>query len=316
MRWWPAGTKADSRAGGGAGALNRRHRLDLELVARGLAPSRERAQDAIASGRVVVGGAPATKANRLVAPSEAIVICGPRPRFVSRGGDKLDAALERFGVVVSGRRAIDAGASTGGFTDCLLQRGAASVLALDVGRGQLHERLRADPRVLCRERTNLRSVRMAELGGERFEVVAADLSFISLRTVASVLVEELAAPGADMVLLVKPQFEAGGIEGGRVVLSRGRGVVGDPRVWLGALEAVVSAFDGRGATMMGVMASPLTGAEGNVEFVLWCRAPGNPDGPEPGDLDLAGAIAAGLALREAGGAVRPSDAGVPSEGRT
>lgn len=295
--------------------MNRRRRLDLELVARGLAPSRERAQDAIASGRVVVSGAPAIKANRLVAPSEAIVICGPRPRFVSRGGDKLDAALERFGVVVSGRRAIDAGASTGGFTDCLLQRGVASVLALDVGRGQLHERLRADPRVLCRERTNLRSLRVADLGGERFEVVVADLSFVSLRTVAPVLVEELAAPGADMVVLVKPQFEAGGIEGGRVALSRGRGVVGDPQVWLGALEGVVSAFEGCGATMSGVMASPLTGAEGNVEFALWCRAPGHPDGSGPRGVDLASAIAAGMSLREGAGATGPGQPGVLSEGR-
>lgn len=279
--------------------MNRRRRLDLEMVARGLAPSRERAQDAIVAGRVVVAGSPATKANRLVAPSEAIVISGPRPRFVSRGGEKLDAALEGFAVVVSGRRALDAGASTGGFTDCLLQRGAASVLALDVGRGQLHERLRADPRVDARERTNLRSARVADLGGEPFEVVVADLSFISLRTVAPVLVEELAAPGADMVVLVKPQFEADGLDGGRAVLSRGRGVVGDPQVWLGALEGVMAAFEDCGAAMVGVMVSPLTGAQGNVEFPLHCRAPGGPAGPGPElqPIDVSGAISAGVALR-------------------
>src|SRR5439155_14996809 len=136
---------------------------------------------------------------------EPVEVLGPPPRFVSRGGDKLDAALDRFGVDVAGRRVLDAGASTGGFTDCLLQRGAASVTAVDVGRAQLHERLRADPRVTSLERTDIRSFRTTE----PFPVVVADLSFISLRTVAGALLGDNAASGADVVVLVKPQFEAG-----------------------------------------------------------------------------------------------------------
>ncbi len=265
------------------------------MVARHLAPSRERARSAIASGQVSVAGAPATKANRLVAPAEPIFLAGPGPRFVSRGGDKLDAALARFGLDVGGRRCLDAGASTGGFTDCLLQSGAASVVALDVGRGQLHERLRRDHRVISVERTNLRLAHLADLAGEPFEVVVADLSFISLRSVAPVLLGELAAPGADVVVLVKPQFEVGSLEGGRAEVSRGRGVVRDPRLWLGTLEGAVGAFAGCGAAMMGVMASPLTGAQGNVEFLLHCRA----HSTGPFLLDLSRAVAAGLALRDA-----------------
>jgi 23S rRNA (cytidine1920-2'-O)/16S rRNA (cytidine1409-2'-O)-methyltransferase len=242
--------------------------LDVELVARRLALSRERAQGAIASGQVTVAGALATKANRMVAASEPIVVSGPPPRFVSRGGVKLDAALDRFSLDVSGLRALDAGASTGGFTDCLLQRGVSQVLALDVGRGQLHDRLRRDERVTCVERTNLRLVSLADLGGEPFEVLVADLSFISLRTVAPVLLGELATPGADVVALVKPQFETGN----RAALNRGRGVLRDRALWLGALEGVIEAFLRCGAAMMGVMVSPITGADGNVEFLLHCRA--------------------------------------------
>ncbi len=224
----------------------------------------------------------------MVAPSEPIVVSGPRPRFVSRGGVKLDAALATFSIDVSGLRALDAGASTGGFTDCLLQRGAASVLALDVGRGQLHDRLRRDERVTCVERTNLRLVRLADLGGEPFEVLVADLSFISLRTVAPVLLGELAAPGAEVVALVKPQFETGD----RAVLLRGRGVVRDRGLWLAALEGVIGAFMGCGAAMMTVMASPLTGADGNVEFLLHCRAHAGTGRA----LDTCAALDCGLAL--------------------
>ena len=154
-----------------------------------------------------------------MAAGDAIVLQGPPPRFVSRGGEKLVAALEHFTIDVAGRRALDAGASTGGFTDCLLQRGAASVVAVDVGRGQLHQRLLADDRVCSFERTNIRSLALDAVGGVRFDVVVADLSFISLRTVAEPLLERLAAPGADVVLLIKPQFEAGRSSG----LGRPRG---------------------------------------------------------------------------------------------
>lgn len=228
---------------------------------RGLVTSRDRAQEAIDAGRVVVGGAPAEKASRLVDAGEPIRLIGPGPRFVSRGGDKLDAALDAFQVDVTGKRVLDAGASTGGFTDCVLQRGAAHVEAVDVGRGQLHERLRADGRVSVHERTNLRTVDPDLIGG-LVDLVVGDLSFISLRTVADNL---LAAcrPGGDLVLLVKPQFEAG-----REEASRGRGVITDPTVWHRTLFEVGTALEQRRAAIMGVMVSPLRGAEGNVEFLL------------------------------------------------
>jgi 23S rRNA (cytidine1920-2'-O)/16S rRNA (cytidine1409-2'-O)-methyltransferase len=164
---------------------------------------------------------------------------------------------------VAGRAALDAGASTGGFTDCLLQRGAASVVAVDVGHGQLHERIRHDPRVRVLERTNVRTLSL----DESFAVVVADLSFISLKTVAEALLERLAAPGADVVVLIKPQFEAG-----RQVVSAGRGVIRDPAVWAEVLTDVLGSLQRHGAAMIGVMVSPLTGADGNVEFLAHLRA--------------------------------------------
>lgn len=233
---------------------------------RGLAATRERASADIAAGRVLVGGAPADKPARLVAPGDAITVVGPPARFVGRGGEKLDAALARFRVDVAGRCALDAGASTGGFTDCLLQRGARGVVAVDVGHGQLHERLRSDPRVRLLERTNVRDLTPDRLGGRRFDPVVADLSFVSLRTVAAALVA-LCAPGGDLVVLVKPQFEAG-----RREASRGRGVVRDPDVWRRVLSEVRASFYGAGAAMMDAMVSPLTGADGNVEFLAHLRA--------------------------------------------
>jgi 23S rRNA (cytidine1920-2'-O)/16S rRNA (cytidine1409-2'-O)-methyltransferase len=233
-------------------------------VRRGLAVSRPQAHADIAAGRVLVDGAPAAKPARLVAPGDAIRVLGPPPRFVGRGGIKLDAALARFDVATAGRRAYDLGASTGGFTDCLLQRGAASVVAVDVGYGQLHERLRADARVEVRERTNVRDLGPGDLGPPA-DVLVADLSFISLRTVLPVVVT-LGRPEADLVALVKPQFEAGHEEA-----SRGRGVITDPQVWERVLQEVASTLDHRGAAIMGAMASPLTGADGNVEFLIHAR---------------------------------------------
>jgi 23S rRNA (cytidine1920-2'-O)/16S rRNA (cytidine1409-2'-O)-methyltransferase len=229
-------------------------------VRRGLVSSRDRAQAEISAGRVTVRGVPSTKAARMVDADDPVALTGPGPRFVSRGGDKLDAALDRFGVDVAGRTALDAGASTGGFTDCLLHRGAASVVAVDVGRGQLDLRLRNDERVTVRERTNVRHLTPAGAGGT-FDLIVADLAFISLRTVAPAILA-LASPGADLVLLVKPQFEAG-----RVEASRERGVIRDPAVWQRSLEGVVAAFADGGAAIMGLMVSPLLGAEGNVEFL-------------------------------------------------
>lgn len=212
----------------------------------------------------------AEKASRLVSPAEPVVLSGPPPRYVSRGGEKLAAALARFGIDVSGREALDAGSSTGGFTDCLLQAGAARVLGVDVGRGQLHERLRADVRVESAERTDIRSFASKASGasggsGRRFEIVVADLSFISLRTVAGSLVE-LTELSGDLVVLVKPQFEAG-----RAEVSQGRGIIRDPEVWSRSLEGVTTAMEEAGATTMDVMVSPLRGAEGNVEFLAWFR---------------------------------------------
>ncbi len=247
---------------------------------------------------MLVGGAVAERASRLVDPAEAVTLAGPPPRFVGRGGEKLDAALRHFGLDVGGRRALDAGASTGGFTDCLLQRGADIVVAVDVGHGQLHERLRRDPRVIWRERTNVRAARLGELGGLPFDVVVADLSFISLRTVATTLAG-CTRPGGDLVVLVKPQFEAG-----RRQAARARGVIRDPDVWRSALAGVIAAFHAAGTTMMGLMVSPLRGADGNVEFLAHFLA-----GPSsrPG-LDVETAIAGVVAAAPSGG-VAPAGSG-------
>ena len=249
--------------------MSTRRRLDAELVRRGLAPSRERAQADIAAGRVTVGGAPATKPARLVDAGEAVVVHGPPPRFVSRAGAKLQGAIDRFGLgpLFVDARVLDCGASTGGFTDCALQQHAAEVVAVDVGHNQLHERLRADPRVRNVERTNLRMLDPAVVG-EPVDVVVGDLSFISLRLVLEP-VFAAARPGAPYAFLVKPQFEAG-----RSEAARGRGIITEPLIWRRVLDEVATALHDRGATIMGAMLSPLTGSDGNVEFVLVGRCPG------------------------------------------
>lgn len=208
-----------------------------------------------------MAGAPADKASRLVAVDEPIVVAAP-PRYVGRGGEKLEAALERFAIDAAGRHALDVGASTGGFTDCLLQHGARSVVAVDVGRGQLHERLRRDPRVTVLEGTDVRALALEDPA----DLVSVDVSFISLRRVAAAIAANASA-GADEVVLVKPQFEAG-----RREASRGRGVIRDPSVWRRVLEEATSALESTGAAMMGAMVSPLTGAAGNVEFLVHLRA--------------------------------------------
>ena len=256
-----------------------RRRLDAELVRRGLVASRERAQGAITSGRVLVSGAVAERASRLVAPFEPVELLGPPPRFVGRGGHKLDSALERFRVDVAGAVVLDAGASTGGFTDCLLQRGAATVLAVDVGHGQLDAHLRADGRVVVMERTDVRALDpallAAVLGRARLAVdaVVADLSFISLRAVAPVLAGPIVRAGGPLVVLVKPQFEVG-----RADASRGKGVVRDPALWLSSLRAVASSFAAFGAAIMDAMPSPITGASGNAEFLVHALAHRLPPG--------------------------------------
>ena len=253
-----------------------RKRLDVELVRRRLAASREQAQAYIGAGRVLVSGAVAEKASRLVGSDEPLVLTGDRPRFVGRGGEKLNSALAQFELDVKGRRVLDVGASTGGFTDCLLQRGAASVVAIDVGYGQLHERLRADPRVQSYERQHVRDSPF--LLAERFSLVVGDLSFISLVTVAP-SIAQLATPDGQAVLLVKPQFEAG-----RAEVSRGSGVIRDPLIRRRTVVAVVDAFAKVGGAMMGGMRSPILGADGNVEFLVHFAFGDVPPAPVPIDV--------------------------------
>lgn len=228
----------------------------------------------------MVSGVVADKPARLVAAHDPVIIAGPGPRFVSRGGEKLAAALDQFGVVVSGRRALDVGASTGGFTDCLLQAGATQVVAIDVGRNQLHERIRADPRVDSREQTDIRSVTRDQLGGP-MGLAVVDVSFISVtKVIGGVL--DLIEPQGDLVVLVKPQFEAGRIEA-----SKGRGVISDPSIWRRTLGEVCDALEAHGAAIMGAMVSPLKGADGNVEFLIHSvvhRSPSRMDGNRLDDL--------------------------------
>jgi 23S rRNA (cytidine1920-2'-O)/16S rRNA (cytidine1409-2'-O)-methyltransferase len=238
-----------------------RRRLDAELVRRELTTSRTEAQTLIGANRVLVNGSVADKPARLVAPGDALVIEGPPARFVGRGAEKLEHALHVFALDVAGCRALDVGASTGGFTDCLLQRGAAQVVALDVGHGQLHERLRSDPRVVNLERHNVRHTDVDQIGGP-VDIVVGDLSFISLGLVIPTLVE-LCQPGSPMVLLVKPQFEAG-----RVEVDRGRGIITDPAIHERVRAEIGDALHRAGCDVAGWTESPITGADGNREFLV------------------------------------------------
>lgn len=261
--------------------LARRSRLDVELVRRGLAPSREQAATLIDGGRVRIDGAMAVKAATGVAPhSELRVLAATGPTYASRGGHKLAGALESFAVAVEGRRALDAGASTGGFTDVLLQRGAREVVAVDVGYGQLAWALRTDERVRVLDRTNVRSLTADDLGGP-VDLVVADLSFIPLRLVLPALAA-CAAPGGDLLPMVKPQFEVG-----RERLPSG-GVVRDPELRTQAVLAVAEQAVARGLVLRGVTASPLPGPSGNVEYFLWLRAdPGDAQALDPQQREAA-----------------------------
>lgn len=246
----------------------RRLRLDAELVRRGLARSREHAGELIAQSRVTVQGAVATKAATGVTTAVALVVTQDpdRPDYVSRGGHKLAGALAVFGpqgLRVQGRRVLDAGASTGGFTDVLLRAGAREVLAVDVGYGQLAWKLRQDERVIVHDRTNIRAIDPELLGGP-VDLVVGDLSFISLRLVLDALLG-VTDPAGDLALMVKPQFEVGKDRVGK------GGVVRDPELRAEAVLAVVQAAEQRGWGTRAVSVSPLPGPSGNVEFFVWLR---------------------------------------------
>jgi 23S rRNA (cytidine1920-2'-O)/16S rRNA (cytidine1409-2'-O)-methyltransferase len=245
--------------------VGRRTRLDTDMVRRGLVLTRTEAAHAIDARLVLVNGAIADKPARLVDPADAVVVQGPPARFVSRGGEKLDAALGAFGIDVTDLRVLDAGASTGGFTDCLLQRGAEHVVAVDVGHGQLHPRVRGDSRVTVLERFHVRDLTTDAIGGP-VDLVVADLSFISvIRALAPLLA--VGKPEVELVLLVKPQFEAGKAE-----VDRGSGVIRDPAVHQRVCDEVSAALMARGCEVLGWIDSPITGAQGNREFLVHARA--------------------------------------------
>jgi 23S rRNA (cytidine1920-2'-O)/16S rRNA (cytidine1409-2'-O)-methyltransferase len=251
-----------------------RVRLDQLIVERGLAESRSRAQALLIGGRVRVGAGDGARLDRkpgdLVDPATTLEVEVPEP-YVSRGGYKLAAALDAFDVKPAGRVCLDVGASTGGFTDVLLQRGARRVYALDVGRGQLAERLRVDPRVVSMERTNARTLSATSLP-EPVSLATVDVSFISLRLVLAPIASTFDGRGGDLVPLVKPQFEAGRGE-------TADGVVRDPAVHDRVLREVADAARAAGLEVAGEIASPILGPEGNREFLLHLRVP--PHGAAP-----------------------------------
>jgi 23S rRNA (cytidine1920-2'-O)/16S rRNA (cytidine1409-2'-O)-methyltransferase len=238
-------------------------RLDVALVERGLAASRERARALIMAGQVRVDGHVVSKASANVAPEAAIALEVPDHPYVSRGGVKLAHALDDFKIDPAGKRALDVGASTGGFTDVLLQRGAASVIALDVGHGQLDWKLRNDPRVDVREGVNARALTPADVP-HQVDLVVIDVSFISLGHILPPL-PPFIAPGGDVVALVKPQFEAGRDEVGK------HGLVTDPAVHEAVIARVTTQAEAAGFARLGMAASAITGATGNQEFFLHLR---------------------------------------------
>jgi len=271
----------------------RRLRLDAELVRRGLARSRDHAAELIAEGRVSVQGHRASKpATAVTVDADLVVRADPdKPDYVSRGGHKLAGALAAFapaGLTVAGRRCLDAGASTGGFTDVLLRAGAAEVVAVDVGYGQLAWSLQSDERVHVHDRTNIRELTPEVIGGP-VDLVVGDLSFISLKLVLDALIG-VTAPEGDLALMVKPQFEVG-----KERLGKG-GVVRDPEHRAAAVLAVAQEAATRGWGAVGVAVSPLPGPSGNVEFFLWLRS-----GPATiGEADISTEVSRSANLGDAG----------------
>lgn len=239
-------------------------RLDALLVSRSLAETRARAHAVILAGNVFVSGARVDKAGTLVPPDAAVEIRGGDHPYVSRGGVKLAGALDAFGLDAKGLRCLDLGASTGGFTDCLLQRGAAQVVAVDVGYGQLAHKLRVDPRVVVLERTNARTLDGPAIGGPA-DLTVVDASFISLRTLAAAIAR-CTRVGGELVALVKPQFEVG-----REVATRGKGVVRDPQARSQAVEGARDAIAQAGFDVLDQCDSPLAGPKGNVEVFVRAR---------------------------------------------
>jgi len=244
-------------------SATKKQRLDELLVARGLAASRAQAKGLIMSGRVLRGTERLDKPGKEY-PVDVELIVEQPPRFVSRGGEKLAGFIERFSIDLKGANVLDVGASTGGFTDCSLQAGAASVVCVDVGRAQLHAKLRADPRVTNIEQLNARHLQPSDLPRPEYDAVVMDLSFISLKNVLP-SVWPCVRPGGKLIALVKPQFEAGKAE-----VDKGRGVIRDTAVQQAVLDGI-TAFalaELPGATLIGTMDSPITGADGNREFLL------------------------------------------------
>ncbi len=238
-------------------------RLDELLVVRGLFPTRERARRAVLAGAVEVGGRRDLKPGQAVSLDAAVVVLQPQEPFVSRSGRKLAGALDDFGLDVRGWRCLDVGASTGGFTDCLLQRGAASVTALDVGYGLLHPKIRGDPRVTVLERVNARYL-APDAFATPFDLVTVDVSFISVLKVVPALLPHL-APGGALLVLIKPQFEAG-----RGSVGRG-GVIRDETVRQRAIWQTVGALEEKGVRLLRVVDAVVPGASGNREAMAWFR---------------------------------------------
>lgn len=241
-------------------------RLDVWLVEKGLAESRSQAQRLIMAGQVRVGQTIAQKPGQMVDPGLEVEVIQPA-RFVSRGGEKLEAALVEFGLTdLTGRVCVDVGASTGGFTDCLLQHGAARVFAVDVGYGVLHWKLRRDERVVVMERTNARYLKGFD---EKIDFVTIDASFISLKILLPVVRHWLSDDDGEVVALIKPQFEAGQEEA-----ARGEGVIRDSQVHRQVLSEIVDFCQREGWVIRGLMRSPLTGPKGNIEFLIWLSLQG------------------------------------------
>lgn len=246
--------------------MTEKKRLDVLLFEKGLAPSRERAQRLIMAGSVYVNEQKSDKPGTAVPCDAKIEVRGADIPFVSRGGLKLNKAVERFGLTLDGVTAMDIGASTGGFTDCMLQNGARRVYAVDVGYGQLAWKLRTDERVVNLERTNIRYVTPGQLG-ERLDFASVDVSFISLRLVLPVLME-LLKEGGEAVCLIKPQFEAGKGKVGK------KGVVREPEIHLEVIEAVTAFARSLGFSLLHLDFSPVRGPEGNIEYLMHLKKDG------------------------------------------